>query len=194
MRLETSIAKRYLWNARKQRHTAFLSSISILGLAVGVAALLISIALLSGLQGQIKRQLIASSPQVLAEPKGQHTIDDADAIVALAAKLGMTDIQPFISGIGYGGNQEDGRGRPVHIRSYRPGAPPKPERRARPVKLDPDIPRVFVTPAFASSLSLGEGNSLTIIAPRARLTPFGPVPVWKKYQIAGLVIPSESQS
>jgi lipoprotein-releasing system permease protein len=106
----------------------------------------------------------------------------------------MTDIQPFISGIGYGGNQEDGRGRPVHIRSYRPGTPPKPERRARPVKLDPDMPRVFVTPGFASSLSLGEGNSLTIIAPRARLTPFGPVPVWKKYQIAGLVIPGESQS
>jgi ABC-type lipoprotein release transport system permease subunit len=53
MPLETRIARRYLWAARKQRHTAFLSGISMLGLAVGVATLLVSIALLTGLQGQI---------------------------------------------------------------------------------------------------------------------------------------------
>ena len=35
--LETRIARRYLWAARKERHTAFLSLISMLGLAVGVA-------------------------------------------------------------------------------------------------------------------------------------------------------------
>jgi lipoprotein-releasing system permease protein len=193
MRLESSIAKRYLWTARKQRHTAFLSLISILGLAVGVAALLISIGLLSGLQGQIKKQLIAASPQVLVEPKGKHTIDDAPAIVALGRKLGMTDIQPFISGIGYGGNESAERGRPVHLRSYAPGAAPKPERPPR-VPLAPDEPRVYVTPGFAASLSLEQGQVLTIVAPRTRLTPFGPAPVWKKYRIAGLVIPKESQT
>lgn len=194
MRLETSIAKRYLWTARKQRHTAFLSLISILGLAVGVAALLISIALLSGLQGQIKQQLMASSPQVLAEPKGQHTIEDSDKIVARARQLGMTNVQPFISGIGYGGNPDKGRGRPVHLRSYQPGAEPRPERRARTVPLPPDAARIFVTPGFAASLSLEQGDAITVVAPRTRLTPFGPVPVWKEYRIAGLVIPQESDA
>ena len=48
--IESRIARRYLWAARKQKHTAFLSVISMLGLAVGVATLLISIALLSGMQ------------------------------------------------------------------------------------------------------------------------------------------------
>ena len=98
MPLETRIARRYLWAARKQRHTAFLSAISMLGLAVGVATLLVSIALLSGLQGQITGRLIDSSPQVLVEPTGQNSIDDANTVVAAARGLGMTDIRPYVSG------------------------------------------------------------------------------------------------
>src|SRR5881396_1987103 len=102
MPLELRLARRYLWAARKEAHTAFLSLISMLGLAVGVATLLISLALLSGLQGQIKARLIASSPQLLIEPSGKNTIDDADAIVAEARRLGVPTIRPLISGIVWG--------------------------------------------------------------------------------------------
>src|SRR6185436_21008186 len=102
MPLESRIARRYLWAARKQAHTAFLSLISMLGLAVGVATLLISIALLSGLQGQIKGRLIESSPQLLVEPVGRNTIESGDAIVAAARKLGMRDVRPYVSGIAWG--------------------------------------------------------------------------------------------
>ncbi len=99
---EFRLARRYLWAARKEAHTAFLSLISMLGLAVGVATLLISLALLSGLQGQIKARLIASSPQLLIEPSGKNTIDDAAVIEAAARKLGMRDIRPIVSGIAWG--------------------------------------------------------------------------------------------
>src|ERR1051326_3807549 len=85
--IESRIARRYLWAARKQRHTAFLSLISILGLGVGVAVLLFSLALLSGLQGQIKARLIAASPQILIDPKGSNTIDNADPIIARASQI-----------------------------------------------------------------------------------------------------------
>src|SRR5215212_6241290 len=98
MPLETRIARRYLWAARKRAHTAFLSLISMLGLAVGVATLLISIALLSGLQGQIKARLIASSPTLLIEPAGSNTIADAAAIGAAAKSLGMKEVRPIVAG------------------------------------------------------------------------------------------------
>ena len=101
MAIESKIARRYLWTARKQAHTAFLSLISMLGLAVGVATLLVSIALLSGLQGQIKGRLIESSPQLLVEPAGRNTIDRADEIVSAATKLGMRDVRPYVSGISW---------------------------------------------------------------------------------------------
>src|ERR1043166_9081075 len=112
MSVESRIAARYLWTARKQPHAAVLASISIGGIALGVAALLISIALLSGLQGQIKQRLIASSPQILVEPTGRNTIENSAAIVADAKRLGMTNVHAIVSGIGWGANDAEKRGRP----------------------------------------------------------------------------------
>src|SRR5437764_15011987 len=100
--LELRIARRYLWAARKQRHTAFLSSISVLGLALGVAVLLFVLALLAGLQGQIKARLISSSPQLLIEASGKNTIDNAEAIAPDGPRLGVPTISPRMSGIPFG--------------------------------------------------------------------------------------------
>jgi lipoprotein-releasing system permease protein len=178
--LEFRIARRYLWAARKQAHTAFLSLISMLGLAVGVAALLISVALLSGLQGQIKARLIASSPQLLIEAAGSNTIDDSGSIVAEARRLGVPVIRPLVTGIVWGANEEERRGRPLRIHS---GA-------AHQFKSDDEI---GVTRDAAASLGLTTGDAIVVVAPRMRLTPFGPMPVWRKYRIAQLAPPSSDE-
>jgi lipoprotein-releasing system permease protein len=189
MPLESRIARRYLWAARKQAHTAFLSGISMLGLAVGVATLLISIALLSGLQGQIKQRLIQSSPQVLVEPAGQNMIDGAPDVIAAARRLGVRDIRPFVSGIAYGANEDQSAGRPMRVRSYVEGREPVSDR-SNPRRVpEGDEPRIFLTRGFAASISLDLGDLVTVIAPRMRLTPFGPVPVMRRYRIARLVMP-----
>src|SRR5437764_12093798 len=171
--IEFRIARRYLWAARKQAHTAFLSIISMLGLAVGVFVLLISLALLSGLPNQIKSRLISSSPQILIEAIGTNTIDDAGASVAAARKLGMPEIRAMVSGIVWGANEEERRGRPLRIRSGN-------------VFGDEDI---AVTRDAAAALGLTTGDEIVIVAPRTRLTPFGPVPIWRKARTAGLDAP-----
>ena len=176
--LELRIARRYLWAARKEAHTAFLSLISMLGLAVGVATLLISLALLSGLQGQIKARLIASSPQLLIEPAGKNTIDEAPVIEAAARKLGMRDIRATVSGIAWGANQQERRGRPLRLRSA-----------SRPVPSD----AINLARDAAAGLGLTSGDSITIVAPRTRLTPFGPVPIMKRYRIAEILPPATDE-
>lgn len=173
--IETRIARRYLWAARKQRHTAFLSLISMLGLAIGVASLLISIALLTGLQEQIKSRLIASSPTILIEPAGKNAIDDAGAIIDTARRMGMRDIEPVVSGIAWGANEGEKRGRPMRIRSIATAHEPLAE------------DTILTSRSFAASIGLDAGAVVTVVAPRTRLTPFGPVPVWKKFRIARLV-------
>ena len=172
MNFSSRIAARYLWTARKQRHIAFLSTISILGLAIGVFALLISIALLSGLQDQIKDRLMESSPHLLIEPAGANTIADAQEIANVARGLGMSDIRPIVSGICWGANEAERRGRPVRIRSGSVLLP------AGAIALSRDA---------AAALGLTSGESITIVVARTRLTPFGPVPVWRKYAIARLI-------
>jgi len=171
--IETRIARRYLWAARKRAHTAFLSSISMLGLAVGVATLLISLALMAGLQGQIKRRLIASSPQLLIEPAGTPTIDNATAIETAARRMGVTDVRPLVTGIGWGANDRERRGRPMRIRSGAAHELPSNE-------------EIMVTRDFAAAIALDTGETITVVSPRTRLTPFGPMPVWRKYRIARL--------
>lgn len=193
MSLESHIARRYLWAARKQAHTAFLSFISMLGLAVGVATLLISIALLSGLQGQIKGRLIQSSPQLLVEPAGRNTIERWEEIVAAARSMGMKDVRAFVSGIAWGGSADQGRGRPMRIRSITPGHEPQGDRGGRNAIVDPDEPQIYLTRGFAASLSLNAGDHVTVIAPRMRLTPFGPVPVMRRYRITRIVLPAGEQ-
>jgi lipoprotein-releasing system permease protein len=188
--LETRIARRYLWAARKQRHTAFLSAISMAGLMVGVAVLLVSIALLSGLQGQIKGRLIESSPQLLVEPSGQNSIDGADAVIAAARAAGMADIRPFVSGIAWGANEDRSAGRPMRVRSTVPGHEPNADAGTtdmRPVE-GGDEPRIYLTRGFAASLGLDANEFVTVVAPRMRLTPFGPVPVMKRYRVQRLVM------
>jgi lipoprotein-releasing system permease protein len=172
MSFASRIAARYLWTARKQRHIAFLSTISILGLAIGVFALLISIALLSGLQDQIKERLMESSPHLLIEPVASNTIADAQAIENTARELGMKDVRPIVAGIGWGANEIERRGRPVRIRSGSLLLP------AGSIALSRDT---------AAALGLNTGESITLVVPRTRLTPFGPVPVWRKYTIARLI-------
>jgi lipoprotein-releasing system permease protein len=188
--LESQIARRYLLAARKRRHTAFLSIISMLALAIGVAALLISIALLTGLQGQITGRLIELSPQLLVEPAGRNTIERPDAIVAAARGLGMRDIRPYVSGIAWGANAGAELGRPMRLRSYVPGREPESDRtRMAPPRLAAGEAPIFLTRGYAASLSLDIGDSITVVAPRTRLTPFGPVPVMKRYRITRIVLP-----
>ncbi|MEA2327177.1 MAG: lipoprotein-releasing system permease protein [Thermoanaerobaculia bacterium] len=152
----------------------------MLGLAVGVATLLISLALMAGLQGQIKRRLIASSPQLLIEPAGSPTIANADAIAAAGRHMGMTYVREQVTGIGWGANDRQRRGRPMRLRSA-----------AGQLKADSDI---IVTRDFAAAISLDVGQIVTVVAPRTRLTPFGPMPVWRKYRIASLYpVTSEEQ-
>jgi len=174
--IETRIARRYLWSARKQAHTAFLSIISMLGLAVGVFVLLISISLLSGLQGQIKGRLQASSPQLLVEPAASNTIADAPRIIAAARKLGVREEHAIISGIGWGANETEKRGRPMRIESSEE-------------RIAPDS--IVLTRDYAASLGLNTGDAVTVVAPRTRLTPFGPVPVIRRYRIAKLAVVEE---
>jgi len=177
MNTSTRIALRYLRAARKERHVAFLSTISVLGLAIGVAALLFSVALLSGLQENIKARLIAGSPHLLIEPAGSNTIADWRAIVDAARQLGMSEARPIVSGIGWGANEEEQRGRAVRIRSM-------------PLAI-PDG-SIALSRDSAAALGLTAGDTITIIVPRTRLTPFGPAPVWRKYRVARLLEPSSS--
>src|SRR5688500_12669215 len=118
MKYELAIAGRYLCMARKRAHTAFLTIISTLGLAVGVATLLISLSLLSGLQGKIRSRLMAESPQILLEKAGGSAIENDREVIEAIRRIGPARVERVVRGIVWGSTPEGKTGRPMQLRSF----------------------------------------------------------------------------
>src|SRR3954453_23742884 len=61
---ELHIALRYLLAKRKQAFISVISAISVLGVTVGVMALVIALALMTGLQQEVRDRILGSSPHM----------------------------------------------------------------------------------------------------------------------------------
>src|SRR3989442_809314 len=64
MPFELFVALRYLLARRKQAFISLISLISTLGVAVGVMALIIALALMTGLQGELRDRILGSSAHI----------------------------------------------------------------------------------------------------------------------------------
>src|SRR5512135_503123 len=117
MSYEVFIALRYLATSRRRAHVALISSISVLGLTVGVAALIISLALLSGFQDRIRAQMAARSPHLLVSPARGDRLEDPGLVARVLAGLpGALSADPVIEGRGW---LSDSSGRNVVPLRYR---------------------------------------------------------------------------
>src|SRR5688500_9186728 len=79
MSFELFIALRYLLAGRKQAFISLISLISVLGVAVGVMALLIALALMTGLQGELRDRIIGSAAHVYVFKVGVGGITEPEA-------------------------------------------------------------------------------------------------------------------
>jgi len=116
MSFETWVAMRYLAASRRRAHVALISTISMLGLAVGVAALVISLSLLSGFQDRIRAQMAERTPHLRVSPARGAVLPDPDRVrQALASLAGVVAVEPAIEGRGcrHEGS-EHFAGRPCH--------------------------------------------------------------------------------
>ena len=67
---ELHIAFRYLLAKRKQAFISVISLISTLGVAVGVAAVVIALAVMTGLQQELRDRILGSNPHVYVSRVG----------------------------------------------------------------------------------------------------------------------------
>jgi lipoprotein-releasing system permease protein len=76
---ELQIAVRYLLAKRKQAFISVISAISILGVTVGVMALIIALALMTGLQQEVRDRILGSNPHMFVWKAGGITDYQAEA-------------------------------------------------------------------------------------------------------------------
>jgi len=76
MRYELFIAFRYIFGKRREKFISVVTLISILGVAVGVAALIATLAVMSGFDNELKARIIGSNPHIFLEK--ELGIEDAE--------------------------------------------------------------------------------------------------------------------
>jgi len=76
MKFELLVAIRYLRAKRKQAVISLITVISIIGVAAGVAALIISLAITAGFAEDLQKKLLGAQPHISLLPKGREGIAD----------------------------------------------------------------------------------------------------------------------
>ncbi|MEP6471592.1 MAG: FtsX-like permease family protein [Acidobacteriota bacterium] len=170
MSFETSIAMRYLAASRRRAHVALISTISMLGLAVGVAALVISLSLLSGFQDRIRAQMAERTPHLRVSPARGSVLPDPDRVrEALASLPGVVSVQPAIEGRGWASGSGVESTLPVRFRNAPASElPPAPAGAPPPAR---------ISAAVATRTRSAPGDLLRLTSARTRLSPLGPIPV-----------------
>jgi lipoprotein-releasing system permease protein len=189
---ELHVALRYLLAKRKQAFISVISLISTLGVAVGVMALIIALALMTGLQGEIRDRLLGSSPHIFVfKPAGltdyraeaeklkqlPHVIGAAPAVLGKAL-VSSGDVQEFINLKGIDPELEpsvtDIRG------AMRTGT------LAGLTATSPDAPDgILLGTDLATKLGVAAGDSITVLTPQGTLTPMGMFPRARKLRVVG---------
>ena len=99
MRYAILISLRYLFSKKRKRFISFMSLVSIIGVAVGVASLIVVLAVMSGFGYELQKRIIGSNPHIVIERGMGLTSSEYKEMVEKIDRLPRVEgSYPFISG------------------------------------------------------------------------------------------------
>jgi len=187
---EWFIGTRYLRSTHRRGFVSFVALMSVLGLTLGVAVLLVVLSVMNGFERELRSRILAvTSHATLMGLDG--TLADWRAAQAAALKQpGVLAAAPYIEAQAMLAHGEHVVGTQVR------GVLPAQERRTtglaqrltagRIEDLEPGSYRIVLGSALAEALHAGVGDSVVLIAPQGSATPTGIVPRMRRFTIVGL--------
>jgi lipoprotein-releasing system permease protein len=190
---ELHVAWRYLLAKRKQAFISLISLISTLGVAVGVSALVIALALMTGLQGEVRDRILGAQPHIYVWKQG-GLVDHARDAEALRAVPGVTGVAPAILGkalirtsrgdafITLKGIDPALEGAVTDLgRSMQQGTVGALV--DRPAEAPPGI---LIGVDLANTIGAYVGDDVTLTTPDGTLSPMGMIPRSRRFQVVGI--------
>lgn len=172
------LALRYLRSTRRDAFATFLSLVAAVSLALGVAALILVLAVISGFQEALRGELLGRTPQIEVElPAGLDAESAAAARDAVRKVRGVVSAQLQVRGGGW--LVAGGKVQAVELIGFESEVPrsfPGAEGRA---------PGLYVPSSLAARWALEPGKTVEVVSPRPTLTPFGPQPRIRSVPLAG---------
>jgi lipoprotein-releasing system permease protein len=193
MRFELYIALRYLLARRKQAFISLISLISTLGVAVGVMALIVALALMTGLQGELRDRILGSTAHLYVWKTGGIT--DYQAEVARVRSVpGVTGAAPAILGRALVSTEAGDAF--ITFKGIDPALEPDVTDLQRTMvqgsvddvksRNEEDLPGLLVGRDLANVLKVRVGDSVTLTTPQGTLSPMGMIPRVRRARIAGI--------
>ena len=190
---ELFIAVRYLVARRKQAFISLISLISTLGVMVGVMALLIALALMTGLQGELRDRIVGSAAHVYVfKPTGGMTDYQAE-VARLRQVPHVTGAAPVV--VGPGMIRGGGGDHFITIKGVIPSLEPDVTRVSSSMQsgslsaLDQQNegpPGVVIGHELAKKIGAFLGDTVEIITMNGTVTPFGMVERPRRLKVVGI--------
>jgi len=191
MPFELQVALRYLLAKRRQVFISVISLVSTLGVTVGVMALIVALALMTGLQGELQDRILGASAHVFVyKTKG---IDDYRAEIAkLRAVPGVIGAAPIVEAkalitglnngfVGVQGIDPEFAGTVTEVATKMTDGSldeliPKTE---------DDLPGIVLGKDLAGQIGSMVGDTVTLVTPQGTLTPMGVMPRQRRFKVVG---------
>ncbi len=198
MPYELFIGLRYLKAKRKSTFISIITLISTAGVALGVMALIIVLAVMTGFENDLKDKILGTNAHVVVL-SSTGGISDYDQIMQRLVKIdGVVAATPFIynqvmlstgknvSGVVLRGVDTKTDGKVTNLnRSLVEG-------KVKGLELPPPLagalplPGIIIGKELAKNLSLFMGDTVNVISPMGNITPLGMIPKMKQFRVVGI--------
>jgi len=194
MGYEWFVGLRYLRAKRKQTFISVISFISIAGVTLGVGALIVVLAVMTGFHDGVRKQILGNVPHVLIQRYGESIDDYREMVEAARAIPEVTSASPFVSREAMLLSKRNVAA--VSVKGVERGHKAFAQEMATLDGLSPEelvfdserkLPGIIIPLDAATTLGVTIGDRVNVIPPLFTLSPFGMVPKMKPFQVVGVV-------
>src|ERR1700761_9570167 len=186
---EWMLSLRYLRARRKEGFISVIAGFSFLGIVLGVATLIIVMAVMNGFRQELLTKILGLNGHLLIQPL-ESPLTDWEAVSDPVSKIpGIRLAAPIVEGQALASSPFNASG--VLVRGIRSADLMKLTSIAHNIKqgtLDgfDQGQGLAIGSRLAEPLSVRAGDNLTLVAPRGAVTPMGTTPRIKSYRIAAV--------
>jgi lipoprotein-releasing system permease protein len=192
---ELYLAMRYLLARRKQAFLSLISLISTVGVSVGVMALVIALALMTGLQQELRDRIVGSAAHVYVWKVGEGGIADYQAEVAtLSAQPHVLGAAPAVLGKALV-TTDKGEGF-ITVKGIDPVLETRVTDIARAMQAgslagltparESDADGIVIGTDLAQRLGVVVGDTVSVLTPHGSLSPMGMMPRTRRLLVVGI--------
>jgi lipoprotein-releasing system permease protein len=188
-RFEWMIAGRYLRSRRRETFISIIAGFSFIGIMLGVATLIIVMAVMNGFRAQLIDKILGLNGHVILQAQDGELTDYAEVAERISGVPGVVSAIPLIEGqaLATGPNNSTG----ALVRGLRQADLPKVPAVFQNIRIGTlenfdSAGGVAIGTRLAADLGLTVGESLTLVQPRGSVTPLGVTPRVKAYPVVAI--------